>query len=70
MFSLTSEKKVAQMVCNNLLSGFLCAQFDSTWEKDVPFLSRDNCTAFIRYPHIRYMNDAWKHHRLLTIRQT
>ena len=70
MIGLTSEMKVAQVVCNNLLDGLLCAQFDSTWEKDVPFPSRRNCVAFMRYLYIRHTNDSWKHHRLLTVRQT
>lgn len=70
MFRLTSEMKVAQVVCNDLLGGLLCAEFDSTREKDVPFPSRDNSMAFMRHLDIRYTNDAWKQHRLLTGRQT
>lgn len=68
-FGLTSKMKVVQMVCNHLLSCLLCAQFDSTWEKDVPFPASGSHTGFMRYPDIRYMNDVWKHHRLLTISQ-
>lgn len=70
IFSLTSEMKEAQMVCNNLRGSFLCTEFDSTREKDVSFTSRDDCMAFMRYLYIRHMNDTWKHHRLRTVRQT
>ncbi len=68
--SLTSEMKVAQVVCNDLLDSLLCTEFDSTWEEDVSFPSRDNCMFSMRYFYIRYTNNTWKHHRLLTVRQT
>lgn len=69
MLNLTSEVKVAQMVCNNLLSGLLSTQFDSAWKKDASFPSSDNCRALTGYPYIRDTNYVWKPHRVLAIRQ-
>ena len=67
---LTSEMKVAQMVCKNLLGSVLCIEFDSAWEKDVSFPSRDSCMTLVRHFYIRHMNDIWKLCRLVTVRKT
>lgn len=68
--SLTSEMKVAQVVCNNLLGGFLCAQLDSTREKDVPFPPGHNCVAFSGCLYVRHADDTWNRHHLRAVRQT
>lgn len=56
-YSLTSEVEVAQVVCDDLLGGFLSAQFDSAGEKDVPFPSGDDRVAFFRRLDVRHAND-------------
>lgn len=68
VFSLTSEMKVAQMMCDKLLGSFLHAVFDSTLEKDVSFPACDGSMALTRNLYIRNSNDTWKRHRLLTVR--
>lgn len=68
--SLTSEMKVAQVVCNNLLGGFLRAQLDSTREKDVPFPSGDDCVAFLGCLYVRHADDTWNRRQLRAVRQT
>lgn len=68
--SLTSEVEVAQVVCDDLLGGFLSAQFDSAGEKDVPFPSGDDCMAFFRRLDVRHANDPWKRRGRRALRET